>query len=438
MSDYNHILDNVIAWSRDRNYAGYSKHDALNSSLLSACSMGVPFLRLLLTQVVMRSPVNIRPWLGVPTGRNPKGIGLFAHALWDRSTLRSSGSENDKHEATELLRWLIAHASPDAPASPDVYALFAGDSREAQLSKTRSLKGLGWGYHYPWQDQGFFQPAHYPNRVVTSWIGFAVLRAYEETKDERWLRVCGEIATFLLDNPRILHESADQQCLSYVPLDTIEWAVMDVSALVSAFISWYAACLPDDHPARVSLQARARKLMAFVVDKQTGYGAWFYTWPANDSHIKHDNYHTAIILDCLADYMTHSGDQTWMPVYRKGLTYYREALFTSEGAPRWMNDKTYPHDTHGAASGILAFTRAARMDVEHAEDHIAWADCILTWTLENLYDSRGYFYYQRTRWMTKRFCLMRWCNAWMCRALAQRVRLSDAPSVDQRPPPIAR
>ena len=47
------------------------------------------------------------------------------------------------------------------------------------------------------------------------------------------------------------------------------------------------------------------------------------------------------------------------------------------------------------------------------------ADLVLNWTLSNLYTGKGYFYYQQTPLFTKRFCLMRWCNAWMCRAISQ-------------------
>lgn len=418
------VLERVLDWSRARDFAGYSKHDALNSPFLSACSLNMPFLRLVITQVVMRSPMNIRPLLGVPVGRNPKGIGLFAHALLDSAADASSAQVA---EAETLLAWLIHHASPHAPPSDTVRGLYPADTDTVPMAAGGKRRaGLGWGYHYPWQDKGFFQPRQYPNRVVTSWIGFAFLRAYEVTGAQRHLRVCGEIAQFLTENPRVLYEDEDQLCLSYVPLEDINWAVMDVSALAAAFLVRYASALERtaDTPAgdqTVRLRSMARRLMAFVVDKQTDYGGWFYTWPAGDSHIKHDNYHTAIILDCLADYMTYADDRAWEPMYWKGLNYYRASLFLENGAPRWMNDKTFPHDIHGAAAGLLCFTRAAQMDHDEREQHLAWADRIWIWTQRNLYDERGFFYYQRTPWFTKRFCLMRWGNAWMCRALAARL-----------------
>lgn len=420
------VLQKTLQWSRERDFAGYSKHDALNSHFLNACSLNNAFLRLAITQAVMRSPFNIRPLLGVPEARNPKGIGLFAHALLDMAETSSDVGLKRRYieEAGDLLGWLAFHASPVAPVSLATRKLFAGETGCHQgKPDPGGLIGAGWGYHYPWQDKGFFQPRHYPNRVVTCWIGFAYLRAYEVTREARYLEMCREIASFLTGNPRVLFEDAGQLCLSYVPFTDINWAVMDVSALVSAYLARYAALLDNTSSEADKLRATARRLMAFVVNRQTDYGAWFYTWPAGDSHIKHDNYHTGIILDCLADYMTYTRDRCWEKPYLHGLGYYRKALFSSQGAPRWMNDREYPHDIHGAASGILAFTRAAAFDSANCSSHLEMADRILDWTLRTLYDQRGFFSYQETRFYRKRFCLMRWGNAWMCQAIAQRLLL---------------
>ena len=400
-------LQKVLDWSRERDYAGHSKHDALNSPFLSALTLKNRILRLVAIQALMRFPWNVRGLFGVPQLRNPKGIGLFAHASLDlASHLGDEGIQHQK-QAEALLDWLIENPSPWADGS--------GSSE---------LAGRGWGYHYPWQDVGFFQPRHFPNRVVSCWIGFAFVRAFEVTGKRRYLDVAREIVRFVLDNPKRLHDSEDQLCLSYVPLETIDWAVMDVSAL-SASLCAQVARHSEDAP----LQATARRLMKFVVDKQTDYGAWFYTWPAGDSHIKHDNYHTGIIVDCLADYMHASGDHEFEDSYRRGLQYYRDALFMPDGAPKWMNDKEFPHDIHGAAAGILCFTRAARFFAQEAvqpdgalaEASADMASRIRDWTMATLYQADGYFSYQQGRYMKRRFCLMRWCNAWMCRALAFRL-----------------
>jgi hypothetical protein len=122
--------------------------------------------------------------------------------------------------------------------------------------------------------------------------------------------------------------------------------------------------------------------------------------------------------------MEAAGEREWEPVYRDGLSYYREHLFEADGAPRWMNDKAFPRDTHGAAAGILCFTHAAHFLKENT--WVGEADRVLQWTLDNLYSGRGTFYYQQSRCFTKRFCLMRWCNAWMSRALAQRLAMGQS------------
>lgn len=404
MEQTRQTLERVLQWSRERDYAGHSKHDALNSPFLNALSLQNKFLRLVAIQALMRFPWKVRGLFGVPRLRNPKGIGLFAHALLDLAECSGDEGESHRAEAERLLQWLIDNPSPWADASG------ASD-----------LAGRGWGYHYPWQDVGFFQPRHFPNRVVSCWIGFAFVRAFEVTGKTQYLDVARETVRFVLENPKRLADTPDQLCLSYVPLEEIDWAVMDVSALSASLCAQVARHTDEDE-----LRQVARRLMTFVVDKQTDYGAWFYTWPAGDSHITHDNYHTAIILDCLADYMVASGDHSFEEAYRAGVDYYEQALFTPDGAPKWMNDKVFPHDVHGAAAGILCFTRAARYYAKdlsvpqseraaHARD---MAQRVYEWTLANLYQPAGFFVYQKGRFMTRNYCLMRWCNAWMCRAMA--------------------
>jgi hypothetical protein len=182
--------------------------------------------------------------------------------------------------------------------------------------------------------------------------------------------------------------------------------VMDVSILTGAVTAQYGTAAGDE-----SVMGDAHRLVNYVVQRQTEEGAWFYTDPPGDSHIRHDNYHTGFILDALWRYMDAAGDRSWEGAYWKGLDFYAERLFNADGAPRWMADVDCPHDIHGAAQGILTFAR-------HRDRCPGLAERIAGWTLEHLYHPDGRFYYQRTRHFTKRFTLLRWCNGWMARALA--------------------
>jgi hypothetical protein len=182
---------------------------------------------------------------------------------------------------------------------------------------------------------------------------------------------------------------------------------MDVSILIGAVLTRYSAVTGDSEFAR-----DAERLVTYVVRRQTPAGAWFYTDPPQDSPVKHDNYHTGFILDALSEYMHFTDDGRFQDVYQRGLQFYAEKLFNKDGSPRWTSDKDYPHDVHGAAQGIITFSR-------HASEYPGLAQRIATWSLDNLYSGRGYFYYQQRRHYTTRFTFMRWCNAWMARALAR-------------------
>ncbi|MCP4903312.1 MAG: hypothetical protein GY906_40640 [bacterium] len=383
---YRDVFRATMDYIKGSDYAGYNKHDGLNSPILHALFGGSKWTRIIAIQAVMRSPWNVRPLLGVPRTRNPKGLGLIANALLDVHA--AEGRSEDLAEAQELVEDLLSRAATGFP-------------------------GLSWGYQYPWQDLGFFAPRHYPNRVVTSWIGFAFVEAVWQTDSAEYLVALRKIAEFLSRAPNVLQDDAEMKCVSYVPDPSVTWAVMDVPALAGAFLAEAGNVLGC-----AEYLAEARRLLNWVADKQTPYGAWYYTHPASDSRITHDNYHTAIILDCFDRYRLASSDDAFGAVYKEGLHYYREHHFCADGAPRWMNDKEYPYDIHGAASGILCFVRAASTEPQYGE----MAKLVLDWTLDNMYDPRGFFYYQKTRWMTKRFCLLRWCNGWMCRALSAVLR----------------
>ncbi|HEV8169509.1 MAG TPA: hypothetical protein VGP59_09180, partial [Pyrinomonadaceae bacterium] len=75
----------------------------------------------------------------------------------------------------------------------------------------------------------------------------------------------------------------------------------------------------------------------------------------------------------------------------------------------------YPADAHAAASAIVTFLECRELD----NDALRLAQTIATWTIQNLRDSRGFFYYQRRRFYTVRKPYMRWTQAWMLYALSR-------------------
>lgn len=373
------VTERAFEWSRKQSYRGYNKHDALNSPILNVLLGWSKWPRMIAIQTVMRAPINIRPLLLTHKSYNPKGIALFVQAYLDR--YKATGKNEYLTEASSLLDKLI------------------------ELRSIENWSGKAWGYQYPWQDPGFYALKGMPNAVVTAFVCEAFLDAYSLTKNEAYLNTVSEAIPFFLKDLPVLKETDEEICVGYMPVD-MTMRVMDVSILIGAVLTRYAYFVCDS-----KLINDGKKFIRYVVNRQTGYGAWYYTDPPQDSHITHDNYHTGFILDALWRYMETTNDREWESNYYKGLGFYASHHFTNDGAPRWMHNKEYPYDIHGAAQGILTFSR-------HMEEYPEFAMNITNWTIRNMYHSDGRFYYQQTKWYKKRFTLLRWCNGWMLRALS--------------------
>jgi hypothetical protein len=394
------ILERVLDTARAADFAGYSKHDGLNAPWLEKLAGSWRPARLVAIQSIMRSAVDIRPLVGVRKARNPKGLSLFARAFLSR--YRVTGRESYAAEATALLDWLLDHPSPAMEVA----------------GQGGGFPGLGWGYPYPWQDVGFFAPRDFPNRVVTSFVGQALLDAYETRREERFLDAATQVVQFLLEAPKTLFEDDTHRCVSYVPDTAIDWIVMDVSALVGSLAGRLGALQGDR-----ALIDEGGRLVRYVVSKQTDDGAWFYAEPPSASHITHDNYHTGFILDAILGYQFAAGGNEFEKAYQRGIEFYERRLFEPDGAARFMSDKHYPIDIHGCAQGVLTFSRQQSQFGVGAD----MATKVLDWTITNMWDPQtAWFYYQKRARYRTRIRELRWCQAWMSWAMACHLEVCGA------------
>jgi rhamnogalacturonyl hydrolase YesR len=383
--EYNkrHILTTVLDAAETQDYSGYSKFDALNSPLLRGLTFNSKWLRFFFTQLVKELPVNIRSLLRVEKSRNPKGIALFARAYFFLYQLTDETVYLEKGEL--LLQWLLENPS-------------AG------------CKNLCWGYNFIWQNTIFLQDEFEPNAVVSVFVGEALMHGYRLTKKDQYLKAACSVADFIVNDLPVLHDSEDERAIAYV-LREVDAIVLNNQVLTGAFLIKVWKETGDG-----KLQDIARRQFNYTVNRRTEYHAWYYTYPKSKSHITHDNYHTGGILDALLEYYEETDDDRYMQVYWNGLKYYQQQLFESDGAPRWMNNKKYPFDIHGAAQGIISFAKAAR----HDGSFMAQATLIADWTIAHLYRPESCdFAYRQGRYLKWNYSLMRWCNAWMARALGE-------------------
>jgi rhamnogalacturonyl hydrolase YesR len=390
MTDDINILAGLLSAAEARDYSGYSKFDALNSPVLRKLAFNSKWLRLIYTQVVKQSPFHIRPLLNIQKSRNPKGIALFARAYlflyeWNSQPVWLKKAER-------LLAWLLDNPS-------------AGPGRG-----TRPAANLCWGYNFVWQNTIFLQDEFEPNAVVTVFVGEAMVHAYRVTRNPKYLDAARSAAEFIVKDLPIIHESESERAIAYV-LRKVDAVVLNNQVLTGALLVKIY-----NHTREKALLDIAIKQFNYTVNRATEYHAWYYTHPKKKSPITHDNYHTGGILDGLIEFFEETGDDRFMNIYWKGLEFYRQHLFEPNGAPRWMHDRTYPFDIHGSAQGIISFKKASR----HNAKYLDQAESIMRWAINYLYRSvRNDFIYRKGRFLKWNYSLMRWCNAWMARALGE-------------------
>jgi hypothetical protein len=382
-NSFEQALSDLFEWCRARDFAGDDPFDALNSRVFQATPLArFETPRLVWTQLVKRSPVNLRRLTLVPPQKNAKGIALFAlAALAIYQRLKTTEAES---EARDLLDELVS----------------------LQIS---GYSGAAWGYNFDWQSRHFFAPRGTPMIVPTAFAARALLQAAKTFRDEQYLKIARSSCEFVLQDLRRTVEAEAELCFSYSPID--QTRVFNASLLAAETLASVGAVTGENE--FCDLATRAAR---YVVKRQRDDGAWVYGAAANQQWV--DNFHTAYLLQSLSRIMKSCAVAD-APVFtgalERGYNFWRERFFLADGWPKYYDDALYPGDTHSAAAAIVTLLELRHLD----NGALPLAERIVAWLLNNMRDSRGFFYYQRKRFHTVRAPFMRWSQAWTAYALAR-------------------
>jgi hypothetical protein len=153
----------------------------------------------------------------------------------------------------------------------------------------------------------------------------------------------------------------------------------------------------------------------YVVHRQREDGSWIYGEGSGQDWV--DNFHTAYVLLSLARIMKScAGDSADLKLaLKRGYDFWRERFFLADGWPKYYHDSLYPADAHAAATAIITLLELRELD----SSALPLAETIAAWTIRNLRDAGGFFYYQRRRLYTVHTPYMRWTQGWMLYALAR-------------------
>ncbi len=368
-------LKKVEKWVESHDYKGYEPFDGL-SSFLKPLTCDNLLLERILQQMVRQSPINLRPILGIKPKESTKGRGYMAGGYL--TMLKITGDQTYKKKAVECLDWLSKNKAPG----------YANHS---------------WGNHFDFSSRASKLPKHTPIIVWTSLIGQAFLDAYELLQDQKYLAIAQSICRWILDVPREQTDSGS--CLSYIAESQV--SIHNSNMLGSAMLARTAKLTKN--PSYLDV---AREAMRYSCTRQLPDGAWYYG--EHPMHHWIDNFHTGYNLDSLKCYIESTYDTTYKENMERGLTYYKSIFFEPSGKPKYYHNRTFPVDSQCASQSIETLSNFTEFD----EKLLPQALKVAQWTIKNMQDKKGFFYYRQYFLGVKsKTPMLHWAQATMYKAL---------------------
>lgn len=376
-------LDTVIleleAFVRSRNWVGYDPYDLrahpLFKSLLQNRWAALPTKTL--THLF---PLALRRLFHIQPVAHPKAMALFADAY--------------------LNLYEVTHNSG--------YLDFAGMQLD-RLRKhaTPGFSGLAWGLPFDYIGRDPL-PAGAPSIVITSIAARVFLHAYQVAGQGDYLEAAASACRFLATDIPRFQPDENRICFSKSP--AVHWYIHNANLMTAATLA--AVGRASGHN---NWNGLARKAVNYSLAEQHPDGSWYYWSPPNKLMHWIDHYHTGFVLRALDDLLQESGWEDLEGPLARGYTYYIQNLFAEGCIPCLTNRSCFPVDIHSCAEAILCLSQLAH----RFPDAMEHATRVLDWTLANMRDRGGFFYYRRYRYFTAKIPYMRWGQAWMIKALTE-------------------
>jgi polysaccharide biosynthesis protein VpsJ len=366
-------IHRLFDWLERNDYCGYDTFDGLNARFLRPLTFGNKF-----QQGVRRFPINLRPVLGVRKSRSTKGMGFLARGFMRLHETTREQAWADKAEFA--LQWLIENQSP-------------------------GYSGACWGNHFDYQSRSFYLPKGVPTVVWTSLIGHAFLDGYDQFQKDQYLQVavsgCEHILRDLDTYP-----DGKGQCISYIP--TLNSQVHNANTLGASLLA-----RTYSHTRTESYRALAEQAIQYTAQHQRSDSSWYYGEKVNLHWV--DNFHTAYVLDCFKHYSESTNDDRFDQDMMRGYEYWKKTFFLPDGTPRYYNHKTLPIDIQCSSQAIDTLVFFQNRDPES----LTLAMKVAQWTINNMQDRSGYFYYRRySSRLVNKTPTLHWGQATMLCALA--------------------
>ncbi len=362
------VLRTIEAYGDRNGWIGSDPYEGLNATRLTRLQSTFRG-RQLIIQAVKRSPLDLRPLLGI------------------EPTLNSA-----------TISWAVSSYALDGFLPEET----AESHLEKSLAALRGLRCAGfeepcWGYPFDTQSRVFFYSKTAPNTIATAFAANALLDAYERTGEEELLEEARGAGRFFLRH--ILQTEADRGAyFGYIVGDRapIQNANTHVCAVLARLTRY-----GDEEGFGPAAQAG----IEYALSKQHPDGSWLYGERPDLAWV--DGYHHGYVLDALRVCADAGLDDRLPEAIHRGLEYYRRELILPDGTPRYFSHETYPIDSQSVAQAIQTFSIAALDDPSYIEP----ARRVFDWSLRNMRRPDGLFMFQRRRHWSNPLPHIRWALA---------------------------
>lgn len=328
---------------------------------------------------ISRKLFNIKPTI------NAKAMALFAKGYLDLYLSTKEKKYLDKSDF--FLKWL-------------------------EKNNSQVEAGIGWGYPFDWQTKVLI-PKFTPNGIVTTAAGDAFWGWYQFTNDQKYLEICKDICEFLVTLP-IDNISNKQICFSYTPLSRNH--VHNLNLFVAEYLIKIGNEIKKKEWVELGIKA-----VNYTILNQYANGSFDYNGPSDKLRNFCDNYHTGFVLRMLYSIWKITDRKDVYISLKKCYYHYINNFFEDNTIPKLLPDRKYRIDIHSCAESINCLSELSEIFPEGKKI----AKNVGLWTIQNLQDKSGYFYYGflKSRFTKKPFlskiAYIRWGQAWMLKALTK-------------------
>ncbi len=377
--DIRHAYELLFEWIHQQNYRGYDPYDGLLSQWKILHSNRLT--RLGLVYLNKFSPINLRPVLAIRPMVDNQAIGLLVQAA-----LRA-----------------------EPKRTPVAWKVLVDEIKSASLF---SVEGYHcWnGHPFPVQMRHYYRGTSVPEVIGTEACTDALILLFRRDPSATWIPdMLKSIRGFLLERLFTRYRSASH--FRYSSSTSPHLCTYNASVIAARLVLDINAVLDET----VGMH-EVEEAFDFTISKQKTDGRWLYRINLDTGSEKDQvDFHQGFVLDAILRYVEVTGDPRAEEAYWRGLEFYDQQQFTTDGRSFHRVPRKWPTNIHYQAQGIVTFVNAARVDEWRLERAIQ----IARWTIKEMQNPRGYFEHLRFKHWRNRIPYMRWGNATMARALAE-------------------